>query len=722
MRDRRLARLAGRRVGEIRGVGPKSAQALAELGIESVLDLITFYPRRYIDRTNARRIADLVDGEEAVVLAAVGRVEVRRTRNRKSLVQVDVDDGSGRLRCSFFNQPWRAKQLEEGSEVVVAGKVGSYRGWLRMTNPTVDLVGKPGHRRTGRLVPVYRQSEKAGLSTWDLEPWMEEALRRSGGFSDPVPERWRAELNLVERTVALNQIHFPSDDAGRWAARRRLVFDEMLRLQLVLVQRKKEMEETERGIAHTGRPRLLEELIGSLPFPLTAAQRRAIDEVAGDMAGPHPMHRLLQGDVGSGKTLVALAAVLIAAQGGHQGAIMVPTEVLAEQHYSGMRRLLSGLIVADRATLSGARPFRIELVTGAVPLSRRKRILGDLRTGAVDAVVGTHALLSDGVDFASLGAVVVDEQHRFGVEQRAALRAKRPDGHLPDLLVMTATPIPRSVAMTVFGDLDTTVLDELPPGRTPIETHWLRRDEEVAWRKVREEVGAGRQAYVVCPLVEGSDTVQARAATEEHYRLSEGPLAGIELGLVHGQMAPREKEAAMDSFRAGKSAVLVATTVIEVGVDVPNATVMVIEDAWRFGIAQLHQLRGRVGRGSDRSWCYLLGEPPAQAGNGALLDETGGASPAEARLRAMCQSTDGFALAEADLALRGEGAVTGASQSGRSSLALGSVLRDRELVEAARVVALDMVRRGWRREDDPDLGEEIGLLIEEAEAGFLFKG
>ncbi len=727
-RDRRLVRLAGRPVTDIKRVGSKSAAALGELGIQSVLDLLTYYPRRYIDRTNSCRIAELVPGEEAVVLATVAKVEARRPSGRRTLVIVVLDDGTGLMRCSFFNQPWRAKQLEPGTEVVVAGKVGNFRGRVQMTNPTVDIVGKPGMRRTGRLVPVYRQSEKAGLSTWDMHPWIGEALRRTGALSDPVPEVWRKKLNLVERTIALHDIHFPRDHAARAAARRRVVFDEMLRLQLVLIERKRELELTERGIAHeaaspfspgskgsgTG---LLERFLTGLPFELTSAQKRAITEIASDMAAPRPMHRLLQGDVGSGKTLVAVSAVVMAAQGGHQAALMAPTEVLAEQHALSIRSMVAGLQVDDESTLSGSRSFRVELLTGSVPLASRKRILAGLARGEVDLVVGTHALLSGGVEFHSLGLVVVDEQHRFGVEQRAQLRAKRSDGRLPDVLAMTATPIPRSVAMTVFGDLDTTVLDELPPGRTPVVTEWLRFDEEPAWERVRSEVAAGRQAYVVCPLVEESEAVQAKAATEELYRLGEGPLAGIDLGLVHGQMQPAEKERSMEAFRSGATPVLVSTTVIEVGVDVPNATVMVVEDAWRFGIAQLHQLRGRVGRGVHQSYCYLLGDPPSSSGT---LGAWG--TLAEQRLVALSEISDGFRLAEADLELRGEGAVTGAAQSGRSSLRLGSVLKDRDLVEAARKVAVSMVDAGWRRDCGDELAVEIELMVGESEAGFLTKG
>ncbi|HUY86977.1 MAG TPA: DEAD/DEAH box helicase, partial [Acidimicrobiales bacterium] len=455
--DRRLVRLADRGVEEIKGVGKKSAQSLREIGIETVLDLITFYPRRYIDRTNSLTIAELTEGTDAMVLANVARVQSTRTRNRRSLVQVDIADESGSLRCSFFNQAWRARQLVEGSEVIVAGKVTSFKGRPQMSNPTVDIVGKPGHRRTGRIVPIYPQSEKAGISTWDMELWIAEAIRRSGDFSDPLPAKWRRKLNLLDRTDAIRCIHFPADDGSRFAARRRIVIDEMLRLQLVLVERKRDLELSVAGIAHsTGAgestavvPGLLQELLRSLPFELTGGQTRAISEVCEDMAMAHPMHRLIQGDVGAGKTLVAVAALVASAQGGHQGAILVPTEVLAEQHATGIRALVEDLEMPDPARITGSRGFRVELLTSNTSATQRNTILRDLKSGLVDAVVGTHALLSEGVEFASLGVIIVDEQHRFGVEQRDALRSRRSDRRVPDLLVMTATPIPRTVAMTV---------------------------------------------------------------------------------------------------------------------------------------------------------------------------------------------------------------------------------------------------------------------------------
>ena len=702
MSPRRLSTLAAIPVGELKGVGEKRAAGLGELGIEFVLDLLMHYPRRYLDRTQQASIRDLAVGAEAMVLATVKRVTGRRTRQGRSLVEVDVFDGSGYLHCVFFNQPWRARQLAAGTQAVFFGRLEVFKGRRQMTSPVVDLVGD----RTGRIIPIYPQSEKAGLNTWELAAWIAEARERAGPLADPLPAEWRRELELADRTWAFGQIHEPESMGAAQTARRRLAFDELFRLQIALVMRKRALERAAKGIRHDVSGELVRRFHAALPFELTGAQRRAWDAIAADLAGPHPMHRLLQGDVGAGKTVVAVSALLTAVQGGHQGAFMAPTEVLAEQHYLGVRSLLAGLEVPDPATLTGDRALRVDLLTNRTPAARRTKLHAALRAGQVDVLIGTHALLTEQVEFARLGVVVIDEQHRFGVEQRAALRGKGSD---PDVLVMTATPIPRTAAMLVYGDLDLTVLDELPPGRTPIRTVWARGEQEEAeaWAKVRDEVAAGHQAFVVCPLVEESERVQARSATEELERLRAEVFPDLRLGLLHGQMAAADKESAMEAFRRGDVDVLVATTVVEVGVDVPNATVMVVEDADRFGMAQLHQLRGRVGRGKAASWCYLLGEAPTPE--------------AEERLAAMVRTTDGFELAEVDLDLRGEGTILGTRQKGRSDLRLASLRRDKDLVREARRVAFAVV------DDDPHLAahevlaDELRLLVDEDEAEFLFK-
>jgi len=730
-----LRRLAEIPVSEVKRIGDKRAGPLADLGISSVLDLITHYPRRYIDRTHRADVADMQVGEESLLLATVESVSSRRTRQGRPMVELDVDDGTGRLRVIFFNQAWRAKQLPAGTEALFFGKLDTYKGRRQLTNPVVDLVGN----RTGRIVPVYPTSERSGIAGWEFGEWVAEALRRAGALEDPLPEGWRDEVGLVDRTSAFRQIHGPESFEELGRARRRLVFDELLRLQLEVVMRKISAERDARGIQHVvdppaGASGLVDSFVRRLPFDLTDAQRRAIEQIESDLGGPLPMHRLLQGEVGAGKTVVAVCALLVAVQGGHQGALMAPTEVLAEQHYLAVRELLADLSVEDPSRLEGTRPLAVTLLTNRTSPRDRSKLRHGLGTGAIDIVVGTHALLTDDVRFGSLGVVVIDEQHRFGVEQRAALRAKGRDaaggeGADPDLLVMTATPIPRTAAMVVFGDLDLTELDQLPVGRAPVTTIWARTpaDEDAAWSRVREEVASGHRAYVVCPLVEGSERIQARSATEEFERLGNGVLAGLRLGLLHGQLKASEKEGVMAKFRRGQLEVLVATTVIEVGVDVPEATVMVIEDADRFGIAQLHQLRGRVGRSSLPSWCYLFGGAPSprrRSAGGLLAYETlggEGRSGAHTRLEALERSNDGFELAEVDLELRGEGSILGSRQKGRSDLKLASLRRDRPLVEEARRVADALLRDDPSLERLGPLAEEIRLFVGEEEAAYLLK-
>ncbi len=742
---RTLRQLAGIPVTVLRGVAAKKAAALAELGIETVFDLLTTYPYRYIDRSRRVDLAALDVGDQAVVLATVIETRARRTRQGRSLVELVVDDGTARMKVAFFNQPWRAHQLVAGSEALFFGKLDDYRGRRQMANPVVDVVvdARAGdataatpsdrRRRTMRIVPVYPASAKVGLSSWEIGTWVEEAVQRAGVLADPVPEEWRQRLDLCDRTRAMHDIHLPETLGERDPARRRLAFDELFRLQLALVLGRRALEADARAIRHRVSPldvtskapgatesSLVQRFLRNLPFELTGAQRRALAAIFAELAGPLPMHRLLQGDVGSGKTVVAVAAILAAVQGGHQGALMAPTEVLAEQHHAAVRALAEGLTVPDPARLGGERPIEVALLTNRTTAAARALVHRDLDAGAVDVVVGTHALLTDAVRFRSLGVAVIDEQHRFGVEQRAALRDKGRTsavagnagdraGADPDLLVMTATPIPRTAAMVLFGDLDMVVLDELPPGRLPVTTVWARAPDEVAaaWQRVRDEVAAGRRAYVVCPLVEGSDRVQAKAVTIEHERLSAGVLSGLRLGLLHGQMPSAAKEQVMTEFRRGEVEVLVATTVIEVGVDVPQATVMVVEDAERFGIAQLHQLRGRVGRSSRQSWCYLLG-------SGATPD-------AAARLEAMVRTSDGFELAEVDLELRGEGTILGARQKGRSDLKLASLRRDADLLAAARQVAEAVSEDDPLLSAHPGLQDEVRLFLAPEEEAFLFK-
>ena len=700
-------------VNDVEGVGRKTLESLIKVGINTVFDLVSYYPLRYIDRSKEATVDSLQTGEEGMVLVNIEKVRSRRMRSRKTLVEVTASDTTGSLKLVFFNQPWREKQLNQGRNAVVFGKADIYQGKLQMTNPIVDLVGD----RTGRIVAVYPQSEKAKLHSWDVDHLVGEALKRTinvpglkeiknvRGFADPVPSEVLKKYRLVDRSSAYKGIHRPDSMSEVAEARRRLVFDELFRIQLELLQRKKIIEKTSIGINHSSEENLVESFFKKLSFQLTESQKRVMNEIREDLKKEIPMHRLLQGDVGSGKTIVAVFTLLKAVEGGHQGALMAPTEVLAEQHYLGISKFLGDLIVEDSSTLLGNRPLQVDLLTNRTSTVDRKRINRGLEDGTVDFIIGTHSLIQESVSFNSLGAVVIDEQHRFGVEQRATLKEKNVDGRVPDILVMTATPIPRTAAMTVYGDLDVSVLDELPPGRIPIVTRWEADDANV-WETVKQEVESGRQAYVVCPLIEDSEKLEVHSAEEVYKDLSDGPLKGLELGLLHGRLDKDKKEETMSSFRAGKIDVLVATTVIEVGVDVPNASIVVILDAARFGIAQLHQLRGRVGRGEHPSQCLLVG--------GATTKE------AEERIKAMVRTTDGFELAEVDLELRGEGTVMGERQKGRNDLRLASLRRDKEWVEIARMEASEILM-----ERDlasiKELAEEVTLFLGESEADYLLK-
>ena len=703
-----LGDLQGLGVEVLKAVGPKRKDALETLEISSVLDLLQTYPRRWIYRTNEARISDIEVGVDSLVLVKVINVRSVRTKSKKMMVNVSTGDGSGKLSVTFFNQPWRAKQLEPGMQVSVFGKPEMRNGYLQMTNPIVDLIGD----RTGKIVPIYAQSEKVRIFTWHIAAWVEESLNRcvARGFAETLPETVISRLGLVGRSTAFRDIHMPESFVARDAARRRLAFDEVFRLQMVLVARKRALERELRGFQHRVSGSLIDRFTSSLPFPLTGAQARVIREISEDLVLARPMHRLLQGDVGSGKTIVAVQTMLCSVQGGHQAAIMAPTEVLAEQHASSIRQLLDGLQIPDDTNLLGDRPLCVELLTSRVTGEARRKILTGVADGTIDILIGTHALIQESVVFSRLGVIVIDEQHRFGVEQRAALRDKaidNPNGSMPDVLTMTATPIPRTAALTVYGDLDVSVLDELPPGRTPIATRWVNgaESEKMMWDEIRKRLAEGQQAYVVCPLIDESEKLEVASAEKTFHDLQAGELKSVVVGLLHGRMSSSEKEVTMNAFRAQKIDVLVATTVIEVGVDVPNATAMVILDADRFGIAQLHQLRGRVGRGAISSECYLV---------------TSAAEPGP-RVQALVATTDGFELAEIDLDLRGEGAIKDTRQKGRSDLNLASLRRDRDLIELARAAAFEIVDADPLLTSHTTLRDELELLLTEEEIEFLFK-
>jgi len=728
---RSLSYLSEVPVSRIRNIGEKRTAALASLGVDNVFDLLTLYPRRYINRTRRVDLTDLQVGDEAAVFGEVEKVASRRSRQGKVIVEVTVSDDGGSFRVVFFNQGWRERQLSVGVQALFFGKVTDYKGKRQMTNPVVDvIVGASGEERdpskVGRIVPIYPATGKAGLTSWEMGGFIEESLRRSGLILDPLTEEERTKLELVDRSEAYRQIHLPNDDLEEVSGRKRLVFDEFLRLQLILALRRRRLESSAAGIRHEfdlaalsatpggvveAESSQVRQFLTSHRYALTTAQRRVLEEIAKDMSSALPMHRLLQGDVGSGKTLVALTAMLAARDGGHQSVLMAPTEVLAEQHLASLRRDVVGLSVKDETVLGGERPVSVQILTGRVRAKDRQTVLDGLLTGSVDIVVGTHALLSEGVRFQSLGLIVIDEQHRFGVEQRAVLRdegrARSVAARDADLLVMTATPIPRTSAMVLFGDLDVSIINEMPQGRLAIETKWAQSDEEIGncWQRVRDEVAAGRRAYVVCPLVEGSEKVEATSAVDERTRLALNELRGLSVGLLHGQMKSQEKEDVMAQFRSGELDVLVATVVIEVGVDVAEASVMVIEDAWRFGLAQLHQLRGRVGRSDAQSYCYLLGTPPSEDGG--------------VRLQALVDTNDGFELAEIDLQLRREGTLLGARQQGRSDLKLASLKDDGELLVSARAFATSLVESGG--DALGDLIEELRLFVDADEAAYLFR-
>jgi ATP-dependent DNA helicase RecG len=718
------------------GLGPGAARALARKGVRTLRDLLEHVPRAYLDLSTTKPIRDLRIGEQATVVGQVRRVEGRYLRGGKHMLTVRVGDGTGYVDVVFWNQPFRARAYPEGALVAVAGRFERRAGRLQAGSGAIVEVlrGGPGVH-TGRIVPVHPATE--GVSPAMIRRAVDAALRRHAGAApEPLPEDLRRRLRLPSRAEALREIHFPSGREAWRAARRRLAFEELFVLSAGLAARKRRLEREARGIAHAAGEGLVRRFLDSLPFRPTAAQRRAIQEIARDMAEPRPMHRLLQGEVGSGKTVVAVAAALVAAASGSQAAFMAPTEVLAEQHLLTIRRLLEplGVRLADRTGRSAPTLFAdgpdVVLLTSSVTGRARERALEAVASGRAALVVGTHALIQEGVTFRRLGLAVIDEQHRFGVHQRIALRAKGEEE--PDVLIMTATPIPRTLAMTLYGDLDVSVLDEMPVGRRPVRTVVLGPAErDRAYELIRREVAAGRQAFIVCPLVSDSEALEAKAATSERDRIAAEVFPDLRVGLLHGRMRAPEKEEVMRAMRAGAIDVLVATTVIEVGVDVPNATVMVVEDADRFGLSQLHQLRGRVGRGDHPGTCVLL--TSLELAGGSEGEEPEERRAARARLEAMAETTDGFVLAERDLEIRGEGQLFGRgalapddpsrapAQTGQSDLRFATpLIRYAELLAEARREAFALVdrdphlaaseHRPLREEVRRRFGERLGWL------------
>ncbi|HEU4320037.1 MAG TPA: ATP-dependent DNA helicase RecG [Acidimicrobiia bacterium] len=705
-----LSRLAAVDVAEVKGLGGKRAESLKQNGISSVADLLHHVPRRYIDRSRKSPIAQVPIGQEVTIIGTVVSVKDRRPRRNLHIIEAVVEDDSARIKCVWFNQSFRVRQLDSATEVALSGEVESFRGTLQMKSPEVDVLGSEAEGLTvGRVVPVH--SSVGGVAPGYLRRAIHNAIARSQPIHDTVPTELKAANGLMERSDAFSQIHFPDSLDQVGPARRRLVYDELFRLELALALQKRHQMLSSIGIEHVFTGELVTRFLDGLPYDLTRAQERVLDEIEADLAQGHPMHRLLQGEVGSGKTVVAVATLLRGIEGGWQGALMAPTEVLAEQHYLGVRGLLADAGLSPAlgeshlgmdslfAERSEGPAVHVALLTGSTAVTNynpditRAELAEDVAAGQVDLIVGTHALIQEGVSFKALGVAVVDEQHRFGVAQRVMLKEKA-DVAEPDLLIMTATPIPRTLSMTLYGDLDVSIIDELPPGRTPVKTRLISKlEEQTAWRLIESEVAKGRQAFVVCPLVEDSPKVEAASATAESERLA-ALMPDLRVGLIHGQLRSADKEQVMAAFRAGDIDVLVSTTVIEVGIDVPNATVMVIEDAQRFGLSQLHQLRGRVGRGEFPGACILLADPTTTEG--------------EERLAAMVSTTDGFRLAEEDLRIRGQGTVFGTRQSGVKDLKLADILADFDILAVARRDAFALV------DSDPALGEHLELLDEVA--------
>ncbi len=672
----------------VKGVGPVRAQVLETKGLLTVEDALLYPPFRYEDRTNVKPIAELAPGEVATVIAEVrsaGRSNLRRAR--LDMFQAIFGDSSGEpLVVRWFHSGYLSRVLTKGSRVALFGKIelDTHTRGLAMVHPEYELLSPDDEDaaslHSGRIVPVYEAAGK--LSTRFFRALTDRILTGLEPPPDPLPETVREKLKLLDRWTALRELHWPQQDedlrrlnAFRSAAQFRLVFEEFFWLECGLALKRAKARQ-EPGIAFQLDSRIREKIKQMLPFKPTPAQKRALGEIAADMAAPHPMNRLLQGDVGCGKTLVAAEAAVIAIENGCQVALLAPTEILASQHYYYFQQLL------------GKVGYTVVFLAGSTPPREKEEIKKQLAEGSVHVVAGTHALLQEDVGFHRLGLAIVDEQHRFGVMQRLELRQK---GVHPDVLVMTATPIPRTLALTLYGDLDVTVIDEMPPGRKPIITRHVTEDRlEQVYSFLSREIDKGRQAYVVYPVIEESESGDLKAAESMHRHLSEVVFPGLPIGLLHGRLPAEEKEAVMNGFKSGRLRILVSTTVIEVGVDVPNATVMVIEQAERFGLAQLHQLRGRVGRGAKQSYCILM---------------TGGLSDlAYQRINTLVESNDGFHIAEMDLRLRGPGEFFGTRQSGLPAFRIGDIIRDRDILEIARSEAQAFIA-------DPPSREEMMRVV-----------
>jgi ATP-dependent DNA helicase RecG len=692
-----LTDLRSRPVTELPGVGPRIEAALGDLGIASLADMISHYPSRHEDLSNVKRISELRVGERATVFGSVvsTRPVGKPVRGRAPGFSVQLYDGTGYIPVTVWGRSWLLNQLLPEVRVVASGEVQSRYG-IQIVAKSMEVVDDPGADEgphAGRFVPIYPVNK--GIQARRMRTLIHRALEEAGHILDPLPADVIVRHGLPNLHDAIHEVHFPTERRRLKEAMRRLIFHELFLIQAGLATRKARIERTEVGGRHRGDGSLLNPFLGGLSFGLTEAQERVIGEVLADMRLEKPMRRLLQGDVGSGKTVVAMAALLTAVEAGGQGAIMVPTEVLAWQHHLSISAALADL------------PVNVVLLTGSQGAVQRRKALEQIAAGEAHVVVGTHALIQRGVDFQDLSLVVVDEQHRFGVGQRTVFREK---GTTPDTLVLTATPIPRTLSLTLYGDLEVSLIDELPPGRKPVETRVVDPAERLgAYEEVRRELEEGRQAYVICPLVEESEALEdVRAAEELYEELANDVFPERVLGLLHGRMKAKDKREVMALFRAGEIEMLVATVVVEVGVDVPNASAIVIEGAERFGLSQLHQLRGRVCRGLHPPKCFLLGAPKSE--------------DSERRLGALEKYQDGFKLSEVDLAIRGEGTLFGSRQSGMPDLKVAKLLRDVEVLVEARREAFALVAGDptLKRHDHRPLRREIRELLG-ADVEWLFR-
>lgn len=644
----------------LKGVGPKLAPLFGKLGISTVRDLLFHLPRRYEDRSHLPTLSSLRPGDWATVRGRISGLNSRPLSGGRVVITARLTDDRAGIQLVWFNQPWVRRKLETyRGEIIAYGQVKEGSTWLEMSSPEYELIDEDGAEAFAKITPVYPLTE--GLLQANVRRAVASAMDHLGQVPESLPDNLRRRYELLPIQEALRAIHRPDNDEERKAARRRLVFEEFFVMQMALAMQRAETNQ-ELGIAFEIPVGVEQEMKEMLPFTLTGAQQRVIGEIFGDLRRPEPMNRLVQGDVGSGKTAVAACAMLAVVRSGYQACLMAPTEILAEQHAINLRRMLEPLGIP------------VVLLVGKLSSTQKKKAYAEVKAGAAVAV-GTHALIQEGVEFPKLGLAIIDEQHRFGVMQRAALRDK--GFGRPDVLVMTATPIPRTLTMALYGDLELSVIDELPPGRTPIRTHWRpASDRPKIYQTVQELVALGQQAYVVCPLVADSDKMQAQAAEDLYERLSSGVFSNLQVGLLHGQLKSADKEATMEAFRRGELNVLVSTTVIEVGVDVPNATVMIIEDANRFGLSQLHQLRGRVGRGAAQSFCILIAD--------TRNDES------RRRMEIMAETSDGFKIAEEDLRIRGPGEVAGTRQHGNLDLKIADLIQDAGLLEEARQAAMKL--------------------------------